>query len=216
MRSSAAWRLAQLLRTAAHDLLVVASAVVPMCAVFWVTAAHAGFDYIGSSWSESTRTAGDPMRALWRWDWLGWTLLYGAGFGLSAGAVRHQGRDAWAIAVACWTGVLGAGLVVFTQNFQFALPDHAPCLYEGCWPLYWQAVVVSAPMAVTLVVVILLGWWAERVVVWVRRVVPALVFITLMLLLALVWQPWVLPFLQGPPPWQSLAATTGAVVCGMG
>ncbi len=208
--------LARFLGRAARDLLVVASLVVPTCAVLWLWGHFAGFDYVMAIHPVPLRTSRDASQSLWTPGWLWWTVFFGAGFGLSAGAVRHQGRDAWAITVACWSLLSGAALMHFGENLQFALPDHDPCLYEGCWPLYWQAVVVSAPMAVTLVVVIVLGWWAERVGVWVRRVVPGLVFVGLMLLLALVWQPWVLPFLQGPPPWQSLAATTGAVVCGMG
>ncbi|WP_162933766.1 hypothetical protein [Actinomyces lilanjuaniae] len=205
MRSPAAWRLAQLLRTAAHDLLVVASAVAPWCVACWVGLVNARFGYVFSDWPVETRHLMGTHNRLWTPGWLGWTVLFGVGLGLSAGAVRYRVRDWWAIVVACSTAFWWAACAYVSQGIQFMHPENRDCTYEGCWPLYWQAVVVGMPMLVALVVVVLLGWWAGRVGVWVRRVVPGVVFVGLMLLLALVWQPWVLPFLQGPPPWQGAA-----------
>ncbi|AYD89088.1 hypothetical protein D5R93_01700 [Actinomyces lilanjuaniae] len=195
-------RLTRLLRAAVRDLVVVASVVVPGCAAVWIAFAQADFGFVYSGWSAASRYRLGLSNDLWDWDWLGWIALYGAGFGLSAGVLWRGGRDWWAIVVACWTLVSGGALVWVGQGIQFVGPDSQDCTYSGCWPLYWQGLILSTPAIVALVVVIVLGWWAGRVGVWVRRVVPALVFITLMLLLALVWQPWVLPFLQGPPPWQ--------------
>lgn len=58
----------------------------------------------------------------------------------------------------------------------------------------------SAPLFITLITWVVLSLLADRIPPVVRLAVPPLLFLILSIALAVVWRPYIVPILLGPPP----------------
>lgn len=101
-----------------------------------------------------------------------------------------------AAAVAAALGAVAA--LMLTSVWTFGPED--PCRYSSCWPASAQAVAIAAPALVAALSLVVSALAVTRTRRAVRVLVPALTWLGLILLLQVVWEPWLLPaFLSSPP-----------------
>ena len=109
---------------------------------------------------------------------------------MTRGAVV-QGIGGLAVAVEALVADLG--------YFYFTGPDDG-CTYSGCWPLHQQTLVLAAPGILTGLSMVLMAFLTKRVRWWVRATVPAAVLLAALAVQYAVWDPYLLPLFQAPPP----------------
>lgn len=111
---------------------------------------------------------------------------------------RPRGRvDATAMVVV----VLALLFMLFFIDVMAGAGTYGTCVYKGCWPVFWDGLAAALPFMVAVVLLGVMSCYANRLNVWWRRLVPPVVYFVGMVVLALVWDPWLFPFFAGPPPW---------------
>lgn len=104
-------------------------------------------------------------------------------------------------------GVVSAWGTWFWVNFDLGIrtdQTYFDCAYKDCWPVGYQEWVLVVPIMLASLATIALGAVGPRVSLTVRRVVPIAVFVTLYILVWLIWYPLALPIFNSPPPiWPS-------------
>lgn len=124
------------------------------------------------------------------------------GGGGAGGGLRRARGGGGAAAVQLIGGVvvIGGTLLAYlvTHPYTFGGPD-TPCNYASCWPLWPQALGLTAPGLAAGVVSIVMALLVNRCPWLTRAVVPAAVWLVLLLLQNVLWDPYLLPIFQGPP-----------------
>src|SRR5699024_3805618 len=97
-------------------------------------------------------------------------------------------------------GVTWFFIWVDTSNFEEPEQQYGPdCYYHSCWPADAQWYVVAAPVPLTAVAMLLMATvFRRRHWVW-RMLIPIVTFLVATLVQVLVWDPWIVPWLAGPP-----------------
>lgn len=101
-----------------------------------------------------------------------------------------------AIAVA-----LSVVCVVFLIRRTAGAGTYGTCTYPGCWPNPWDLIALAAPFFAGLATLTVMACFADRIPLWARCLFPTAVYLVGTVLLALVWDRWLLPFFADPPPW---------------
>ena len=114
---------------------------------------------------------------------------------------KPRGRiDGMTLTVMLVTLVAMVFLIGLMAGAETAMPDRK-CVYAHCWPHIWQGLALALPLIAAATVMIAMSCFADRIDVWVRRIVPAAIQFVGLVLLALLWDYWFLLFFAGPPPW---------------
>src|SRR3954463_14003095 len=96
-------------------------------------------------------------------------------------------------AVAATTGASWWG-----ATWVFAPPDR--CVHASCWPADAQAAAIGTPGLLSAVSLGVAALLVRRLSWPVRAIAPAGLWLAAVLLLRVVWGPWLLPHFQAPPP----------------
>lgn len=100
---------------------------------------------------------------------------------------------------ASWTGGWLAVLSWLRSRAEFVGPDERVCVRANCWPLGYQEVAVGAPLAAAVVLLAVMAFFPKQS--WqVRALIPACVYLALVLFQRAVWDSHVLPLLSASPP----------------
>ena len=135
-------------------------------------------------------------------SWLQVTVLVAAALiacaGLPRGRRSDRGRSGVGQGLAALLVVVGVVLASILTSLWYVGPE-APCRYSSCWPAEAQALAIAVPgllAAAALTVAALLG---NRLSWLLGALAPAAVWLGSVLLLRLLWQPWLLPIFLSPP-----------------
>ena len=122
--------------------------------------------------------------------------------GLPVGRLAERGSLPGAVAqvigglaVAFWA-LAGTALT----SMYFWGPDDR-CTYASCWPLHQQIAANLAPGVLTAIVMIVMALLVNRLAWWIRTLVPAAVWVTVLVVQHAVWTRYLLPLFQAPPTW---------------
>ena len=114
---------------------------------------------------------------------------------------KPRGRiDGMTLTVMLVTLVAMVFLIGLMAGAETVMPDRK-CAYAHCWPHIWQGLALALPLIAAATVMMAMSCFADRIDVWVRRIVPAAIQFVGLILFALLWDYWFLPFFAGPPPW---------------
>ena len=114
---------------------------------------------------------------------------------------KPRGRiDGMTLTVMLVTLVAMVFLIGLMAGAETVMPDRK-CAYAHCWPHIWQGLTLALPLIAAATAMIVMSCFADRIDVWVRRIVPAAIQFVGLILFALLWDYWFLPFFAGPPPW---------------
>ena len=114
---------------------------------------------------------------------------------------KPRGRvDGTALTVMSMTLAVAVFLIGLMAGAETVMPDRK-CAYAHCWPHIWQGLALALPLIAAATVMMAMSCFADRIDVWVRRIVPAAIQFVGLILFALLWDYWFLPFFAGPPPW---------------
>jgi hypothetical protein len=136
--------------------------------------------------------------------WLVVTALAGTGIIAAAGLRRPRTSEVAArsaggqLVAAVATGVVTAVASWVGAMWLFAPPDR--CVYASCWPADAQAIAIATPGLLTAVSLGAAALLVRKVSWSVRALAPAGVWFAAVLLLHVVWAPWLLPVFQASPP----------------
>lgn len=192
-------RVLALLLRLMRALSITAGITLGFCCAAWTGFAAYGMDVISVSEGATVSS----------FVWEGWSLtprwtallaLYSLAFPLTSSVTPRSRSDMLPIAVAVWTALVTFGFGRLAADAQFMLRDRRDCTYDGCWPAGWQELMASAPLFITLITWVVLSLLADRIPPVVRLAVPPLLFLILSIALAVVWRPYIVPILLGPPP----------------
>jgi hypothetical protein len=108
-----------------------------------------------------------------------------------------------------WRGAIAqgiGGLVVACEawlvshvHFYFMGPGEG-CTYPSCWPLDQQTAAVAAPGVIAGLSMTVMAFFVTRLSWWVRATVPVMVLVVALGILYAVWDRYLLPLFQAPPP----------------
>ena len=84
-------------------------------------------------------------------------------------------------------------------SFYFTGPDDG-CTSPGCWPFYQQSLALAAPELLAGLSMVAMAFLARRVRWWIRAAVPVAVLLAALGAQYAVWDPYLLPLFQAPPP----------------
>ena len=114
---------------------------------------------------------------------------------------KPRGRvDGTALTVMSMTLAVAVFLIGLMAGAETVMPDRK-CAYAHCWPHIWQGLALALSLIAAATVMMAMSCFADRIDVWVRRIVPAAIQFVGLILFALLWDYWFLPFFAGPPPW---------------
>jgi hypothetical protein len=134
-------------------------------------------------------------------SWAAMVALTAGGFLMVTRPSRSiQPVELGALVGACWTLGWTALMSWFFYSVQFMDPD-SRCQYPFCWPGAYQALAVAAPLATACLLVIAMATAGRRFRWRVRALVPAGIYVVLTLVQVGIWERFVLPLFNGPPPW---------------
>jgi hypothetical protein len=117
-------------------------------------------------------------------------LLTGLPTGAWRGAVA-QGIGGLVVACEAW--------LVAHFHFYFGGPGDG-CTYPSCWPLHQQSAALAAPGVFAGVSMLGMAFLATRVSWWVRAAAPVMVLVVALGVQFAVWDSYLLPIFQAPPP----------------
>jgi hypothetical protein len=123
-------------------------------------------------------------------------LVTGLPIGRLAGRGSLPGAVAQLIgglAVVFWT-LAGTAL----SSMYFWGPDDR-CTYASCWPLHQQIAAILAPGVLTAIVMIVMALLINRLAWWIRTLVPAVVWVAVLVVQHVVWVNYLLPLFQASP-----------------
>jgi hypothetical protein len=136
--------------------------------------------------------------------WLIVIAMAAAGMIAAAGLPRPRTSD---VAVRSAAGQLVAAVLAVVATtaaswwgatWIFAPPDR--CVYASCWPANAQAAAIAAPGVLSAVALVVAALLVRKRSWAVRAITPAGFWIAAVLVLRVVWHPWLLPLFQAPPP----------------
>jgi len=99
---------------------------------------------------------------------------------------------AWALGCVAVFSALGSG-------FEFTGPD-SHCVYASCWPGRYQQLAITAPLIVACLLMVVMATACRRLSWWFRGLLPAVMFAVLTVVQVAVWDRFVIPLFNAPPP----------------
>ncbi|MFG1911664.1 hypothetical protein [Kribbella sp. NPDC048928] len=188
----------------AVQALELAVAAVGLLAFGW---AAAGLNYYLTTVDpRGGADSGKPVDLTWLAivAWLLLTLVASTGLPRrsAGGGLRRARGGGGAAAVQLIGGlvVIGGTLLAYVVShpYGFGGPD-IPCTYASCWPQRPQAVGLTVPGLAAGAASVVMALLVDRCSWLTRAVVPAALWVVLLVLQNAIWDPYLLPILQGPP-----------------
>lgn len=188
------------IRTSAEILRVVAlvvGALLGVLGAMWIGAGEGGLGQALLTHSDlaSETTAPSPT-------WATMSMVNALALSLLVGRPRGRGggRVDWiAVAGALWVVMWLVLLSVLRMAFAMSDTD-AVCVRAGCWPHGWQEFAVAVPLGAGALTLLGVGLVSRTWPWWLRRGLPAGVYIILTIVQLAIWDRFVIPFFLGPSP----------------